>query len=265
MSSPLPDEGTGPLAGKRVVLTRPRAQAMALASALEELGAEVLLLPTIRIEDPADMRPLEAACQEVHLYDYIIFTSANGVSRFWAALRRAGVDAGAMERVAICAVGSATAEAIEAEGGRADVVPDEYVAEAIVQALSMRGSLTRKRVMLPRSDIGRDLLPVALRHAGAVVVDIPTYTTLSDDAVADQLRTVLASRSVDLLVFSSGSTVQSFVDMVGTDTGSTRVASIGPVTSAVARMLGLRVDIEASVHTAEGLAAAIRDYYALNG
>ena len=250
-----------PLSGRRVVVTRARAQASDFAARLQELGAEVVQLPTIRIEDAEDPEPLRRAVEEVERFDWIVLTSANGVERFWDALSRSGRDARSLAAARVCAIGPATAAALERRGVRADVVPDEFVAEAAVEAIAAAGDLTGKRVLIPRAAEARAVLPERLSALGAEVVEVAAYRTVQDGSGADAVRRRLDAGEIDVVTFTASSTVRSFVDLVGSDVGSARVASIGPVTSATVRELGMRVDVEAGEYTIPGLLAAVRGLF----
>lgn len=249
--------GPRPLAGRTVVVTRPRAQAAGFVEALEALGAAVVEFPTIRIEAPADPEPLARAASGAGGYDWIVFTSVNGVERFWDALRAAGGGADALDGVRVCAIGPATAGALEVRGVRPDVVPAEHVAEAVVAALEEAADLRGARVLLPRAAVARDVLPDGLRTRGAEVDDVAAYRTIPDGRGADALRRRLDRGEVDWVTFTASSTVRSFAELVGTEVGRARVASIGPVTSATARALGLPVHVEAERYTIPGLTAAL--------
>jgi uroporphyrinogen III methyltransferase / synthase len=252
----------GPLAGRSVVVTRARAQASDLAASLERMGAEVIQFPTIRIEDPLDPEPLRRAVREADRFDWIVFTSVNGVQRFWAELRAAGLDTRSLGGVSLCAIGPATAAAIEMEGARADLVPPRFVAESAVEALEAEGDLRGSRVLLPRAEVARSVLPDSLRALGAEVVEVDAYRTVQEEAGSEALRRRIHAGEVDMVTFTASSTVRNFVELVGADLGAARVASIGPITSQTARELGLRVDVEAAEHTIPGLLAAIRDAFA---
>jgi uroporphyrinogen III methyltransferase/synthase len=221
------------------------------------MGAEALLFPTIRIADPSDPTPFVDVVRRVESFDWIIFTSANGVERFWAKLREQGTYAARLKGVALCAIGRATAAAIESQGGRADLIPDEYVAESLVDALVKKADLAGCRVLLPRAEVARSVLPDALRDRGAEVTEVAAYRTVPDGREADEMRARIRAGTVDVVTFTSSSTVENYVEILGTDLGGGRVASIGPITSATARELGLRVDIEAAVYTVDGLITAI--------
>ncbi len=254
-----------PLSGRRIVVTRARAQASDLAQALEALGAEVVQFPTIRIVPPADPAPLRAAAAEAGSFDWIVFTSANGVEHFWYALAEQGCDARALGGVRVCAVGPATAAELGRRGIVPDLVPDEFVGEAALQALEAAGDLRGKRILLPRAEAARAVLPDGLRERGAEVVEVVAYTTVQDGTDAERVRTLLDRGEVDVVTFTASSTVRNFVDLVGADVRGANVASIGPVTSGTARELGLAVDVEAAEFTIPGLVRALQDFYAAGG
>jgi uroporphyrinogen III methyltransferase/synthase len=246
-----------PLAGRTVVVTRPRAQAGGFAAALEEMGAEVVPLPAIRIAPAPDPEPLRQAVRCAGTFDWIVFTSVNGVARFFAALADAGRDARALAPARIAAIGPATAAELAKHAIIPDLVPGEYVAEAAVEALAAEG-VAGKRVLLPRAEIARAVLPDELRARGAEVVDVAAYRTVPDGEGAAEVRRRLDAGEIDWVTFTASSTVRTFAELVGADVGRARVASIGPVTSGTARELGMRVDVEAAEYTIPGLLAALR-------
>jgi uroporphyrinogen III methyltransferase / synthase len=248
-----------PLGGRTVVVTRPEHQSDALAGLLTQRGAEVLRLPTIRIE-PVDRDEMRRIVDEAGSFDWIVFTSANGVAAFQRAVEAAG---GTLDRFAgsrVCAIGPATAEAAEAAGLPPDLVPASHIAEGLVEALTPLVS-PGGRVLYPRAERVREVVVSALRGTGVEVVEIPVYRTVPDPVAAEELRRRVRGGEVDVITFTSGSAVASFVDLVGAEVGDMLIASIGPATSQVARSRGLAVHIEAPVHTAEGLAAAIEAHY----
>jgi uroporphyrinogen III methyltransferase / synthase len=251
-----------PLFGRTIIVTRPRAQAGGFSLALENLGANVLTMPTIRIEDPTDPEPLRRVAAEPDRFDWIVFTSVNGVERFWGALRAGGLDTRSLGGVSICAIGPATAAAVELEGAGVDLLPREYVAESVVAALREEGDLQGTQILLPRAEVAREILPRALGDLGAVVTEVAAYRTRPDLSAAERLRETLRAGAVSMVTFTSSSTVRNFVDLVGVESlGGVRVASIGPITSATARDLGLTVDVQAEQHTTEGLLEAIRAHF----
>jgi uroporphyrinogen III methyltransferase/synthase len=251
-----------PLSGRRIVVTRARAQASDFAAELEALGAEVIQFPTIRIEAAPDVEALRRAAAGVAEFDWVVFTSANGVEHFWAALERQGLDSRALGGVRVCALGPATAGELARRGVRADLVPEEYVAEATVEALAAAVQLRGTRILLPRAEVARAVLPDSLRERGAEVVEVAAYRTMQDGAGADDVRRRIAAGEVELVTFTASSTVHNFADLVGADTGGAAVASIGPITSGTLRELGMRVDVEASEYTIPGLLSAIRGFWA---
>lgn len=254
-----------PLSGKRIVVTRARAQASGFAAALEALGAEVVQFPTIRVVPPADEGPLRRAAAEARTFDWIVFTSVNGVERFWSALAEQGRDARSLCGVMVCAIGPATAGELERRGVVADAVPDEFVAEAAVETLLRAGVGAGSRILLPRADIARAVLPDRLRAAGAEVVEVAAYSTEQDGAGAERVRGMLDRGEIDVVTFTASSTAKNFVDLVGAEVGRAAVASIGPITSRTARELGMRVDVEAEEYTIPGLTRAIQDFCARGG
>jgi len=244
-----------PLFGQRIVITRDRAQAAELAGPLEELGAEVLLLPLIEIRPPADPGPLDRAIAQLASYDWLIFTSVNGVQNFVERLDRSATDLRSL-RARICAVGPATAAAIEALHLKVDRVPAEYVAESLLAAF-VGEDLAGKRILVPRAAVARDLVPTELSRRGAVVDVVEAYRTVVPEDVERRARDVLA-RSPHWIAFTSSSTVKNFIAAAGLEgLAGMRIASIGPATSATLRMHGLSVDAEADPHTMPGLVDAI--------
>jgi uroporphyrinogen III methyltransferase/synthase len=242
----------------RVVITRARGQAADLAAKLEAIGAEVVEFPTIEIRPADDYAPLDDALTRIASYDWLIFTSANGVRFFLERLARAGLNIDAA-RAHICAIGPATRLAAENAGFRVDLMPNEYVAESLVRAFEGI-DLHGKRILLPRAAIARDVVPTHLRRQGAVVEVVEAYRTAIPESAAQRAHELFApGRKPDWITFTSSSTVTNFVEAAGAEAlEGVRVASIGPVTTATARKLGIRVTAEARTFTMEGLVAAIQ-------
>jgi uroporphyrinogen III methyltransferase/synthase len=231
-----------PLHGQVVAVTRARAQASGLAERLRGLGAEVLETPAIRIE------PRSVELPDPGLYDLICFTSPNGVSLFFAAM---DADARSLAGVAVAAIGPGTAAELERHGIRADVVPERFVAEGLLEALpDVRG----KRVLVARAAEARDVLPDGLRERGASVEVVSLYDTVAEPLSADQRR---ALEGVGYITFTSSSTVRFFLSGGGAVADGTRVVSIGPVTSSTLREHGIEPHVEAERHDIEGLVDAI--------
>jgi uroporphyrinogen III methyltransferase / synthase len=244
-----------PLFGRRIVVTRDRRQSSMLAEPLEALGAEILFVPVIEIANPAESRPLDQAIQNLASYDWLIFTSVNGVRHFVEALDRSNRDLRSL-KAKLCAIGSSTRAALEELHLRVDVTPEEYVAESLLEALAGE-DLKGKRILLPRAAVARDLVPITLRERGAVVDVVEAYRTIIPADAAGRAKEAL-THTPDWITFTSSSTVTNLLAVTGKETlAGIKVASIGPVTSATAREAGLTVDVEAETHTIEGLVQAI--------
>jgi uroporphyrinogen III methyltransferase/synthase len=248
-----------PLFGQRILVTRTRDQASVLSTRLRALGAEAVELPTIRIAPPDDWEPLDRAIASLSDYDWIVFTSVNGVRFFWERLGHANLDARALHGVRLAAIGPATAGELEARGISPDHVPPTYVAEAIVDG---RGDVRGKRILLPRADIARPALAEHLRRGGAQVTEVTAYHTVQPEMDTRGLSDVLSG--VTAATFTSSSTVrnlaamakQADLDLRQILDGKT-IVCIGPITAGTARELGLSVHIIACEYTIDGLAEAL--------
>jgi len=255
-----------PLRGRVVVVTRPRAQARAFAGLLEAAGARVLLAPTIAIEPPASWEPLDRALERLGDYGWAVFTSVNGVEMTRRRLEEKGRGAEALRGCRLAAIGPATADALRALGLEAEVVPEEYVAEALagrLRALIRPGD----RVLLARAAEARDVLVRLLEAAGVRVDEVPAYRTRPAAEDAGELREALREGRVDVVTFTSSSTVRHFAALFpGEDLPrllrGVAVACIGPVTRATALALGLETRIVPREYTIPALAQAIADHYA---
>ncbi len=216
-------------------------------------------VPTIRIQNPPDPRPLQAVVGQLASYDWLILTSVNGVRRLRAAMEEGGVDPSVAPACRVAAIGPATAGEVRAAGFPSALVPDRYRAESLLAAVlaAAGGSLAGRRVLLPRAAEARDVLPAGLREAGAEVDEVAAYVTVPAEESADELRALVAGRGVDWVTFTASSTVRSFEALAGAETGRARVAAIGPITAATARELGFRVDVIAAEHTIPGLVRAL--------
>lgn len=254
-----------PLFGRHVVVTRPRAQASDLVERLEELGANAVEVPTIQIVAPENLAPLDDACARIQTFDWAVFTSANAVAYFMRRLLAGPTDVRALHGVRLCAVGPATAEALARYGLKVDLVPDKYRSEAIVRVMSRDHDLTGDRVLLPRGDLARDLLPDALRQAGAIPTTVTAYRTAPVDLEASggpDIYRLLLERRIDIVTFTSGSSVTNFVKGLGADQAAdllsrVDVACIGPVTADIAQRLGVTTTIMPSESTVPSLVDAI--------
>jgi uroporphyrinogen III methyltransferase/synthase len=253
-----------PLFGRRIVITRPRAQAAEFAEQLEAWGAEVIPFPTIETVPPPTFAPLDDAIRRVADFDWVVFTSVNGVRVFFDRLQAIGADVRDWHRARVAAIGPQTAKALQRYCLRVEMIPDEYRAEAVVAAL-VQGGVAGKRILLPRAAGARDVLPVQLREHGATVEDIATYTTALPSGVATELRAELLGGGADLITFTSSSTVRNFVAIFKEDLAQVlahaTVGCIGPVTAATAHRYGMRVDIQPSAYTIAAFVEAILRYY----
>lgn len=246
-----------PLFGRRIVVTRAREQASTLAEKLRELGAEAIELPTIEIRTAEDDRPLDCAISRLAAYDWLIFTSANGVRFFLERLDRSKVDLRAI-RGRICAIGPATARALEALHLKVDLMGREYVAEGLLEAFQPY-DLAGARVLLPRAAVARDLVPVELARRGAQVDVVEAYRTVPPEGAAEAAAAIFnILPKPDWITFTSSSTVRNFAAVAGPGAlEGVKAASIGPITSATAREVGIEIAAEASVYTIDGLVDAI--------
>ena len=256
-----------PLFGKRIVVTRSRSQASVLVERLEELGAETLEVPTIEFAAPDDAAPLERAAREVGGYDWVVFTSVNGVAAFFDALSEQGRDARAFGGCRIAAIGPATASALEAHGITADLVPSEYKAEGVFAALQAQApSLEGARVLIPRAQVARETLPELLEKAGASVDIVAAYkTVLAAGERAAELREQLLSGRIDAVTFTSSSTARNLVALLGEDAeealARTGLVSIGPITTQTLEKAGLQVAAQAQTYTIPGLVQALCEMF----
>jgi uroporphyrinogen III methyltransferase/synthase len=245
-----------PLHGKRVVVTRAREQASGLAATLRDLGADVIELPAIRIEPQIDSEEVRAAVGAIHTYALVCLTSPNGVRLLFEAMAEQGRDARALASATIAAIGPGTAAALGEVGVIADIVPERFVAEALVEALE-RVDVKGRPVLVARAADARDVLPQALRDRGGDVDVVALYETLGEQPGAAGIE---AAQDADYVTFTSSSTVRNLVEALGDQMPKqARVVSIGPVTSGAARDAGLDVHVEAEPHDIDGLVAALVD------
>lgn len=250
------------LKGKRVVVTRPKGQVEDFAEKLAAAGATPIRLPVIEIAGMEDNGPLDDALTNLGKYDWLVLTSVNGVQAVWERLEHLALD-GIPAGVWIACIGPKTEAALAAKGGAADFVPEEYVAEAILPGL---GGLAGKRVLLTRADIARQDLPEAIRAAGGIADDVPAYRTIP--AEIDREGIAALRSGVDVISFTSPSTVKNFVAIAGEHgldakqlPGSPVTACIGPITAKAAKSFGYGVDIMPDAYTVEGLLDAMVLYF----
>lgn len=253
-----------PLAGKRILITRAREQASSFAAVLEAAGAEVVEFPTITFTAPESWGPLDAAIGRLREYRWVIFTSANGVRFFWQRLQAAGRDIRDLAGITVCAIGPATAAALHSLGIRADIVPTEFKAEALVEAIGtddLRGS----RVLLARAAESREVIPEELTRRGALVDVVPAYRTVKGAPDTEGLRTMLRDGKIHAITFTSSSTVKHFLDLVGEEARellkSVVVASIGPITAETAARHGIVSHVVPENYTIPALADALVKHF----
>jgi uroporphyrinogen III methyltransferase/synthase len=260
---------TKPLFGKRILVTRAVHQAGSLAALLRDEGAQPILAPTIRIAPPADPGPLRDAVTHLDCYDWLLFTSGNTVDAVFSSISEAGLDVRALAGAKVCAIGVKTREALRSRGIHADLVAKDARAEGVIAAL--RPLLTdRTRILLPRAEVAREVLPDSLRDAGAEVDVIPAYQNLPPEPrEVERIQSLVDPAESDAILFTSSSTVQNLFDVLGDDAAQRLNAldlfSIGPVTTQTAERLGLRIAETSAEQTIEALVAAVRAYYALPG
>jgi uroporphyrinogen III methyltransferase/synthase len=261
-----PPQLVKPLLGKRILITRPRRQASRFAALLRDYGAEPIEVPTIQIAPPRSWEPLDRAIANLRAYHWLIFTSVNGVQWFferYAAEQRSSTD---LQRLKICAIGPATAQEVRTRGLEVDVMPGEYRAEAVVESLSafmVEGS----HILVPRAAVARDILPDALTALGAQVDVVEAYrTVLPAQDLASDIRHMLERRSLDVVTFTSSSTVTNFAQLVSESAlpqliRDVIIACIGPITADTVRSHGLTPTVVAEEYTIPGLARAIVEYF----
>ncbi len=250
-----------PLSGKRIVVTRTRKQAGALSSQLRELGADVIEIPTIRIEPPKDEREFAELVAYAHTYDWLVFTSPNGVEAFFERFFKLYNDAREIGGVRIAAIGPATAAKVREYHLHVDLQPEEYVAEAVVAAFQKDSSVENLKILLARAEQARDIIPNALTKLGAIVDIGIAYRTVpeTEDISGGQAR--FREEGADMVTFTSSSTAEHFMALGLPMPADIQTASIGPVTSKTMRDLKLNVDVEAAKHDIAGLVEAILGHY----
>lgn len=255
-----------PLFGKRILVTRTREQASELVEKLENLGAACEEFPTIQIVPPDSWEPIDEAITNIQNFDWIIFTSVNGVKNFLRRLGAAGKDLRALGNCKVGAIGPKTAELLVSVCLKPDFVPSEYRAEGIIQGLLELG-VKGKRVLIPRAEVAREILPEKLEEAGALVKMVPAYKTIQPEAHAkEDLIQRLKDRELDMITFTSSSTVTNFVDIVGRDNlglllDGLDIACIGPVTSETATRNGISTHVMPEQYTIDEMVKEIKKYY----
>ncbi len=245
------------LRGLRIVVTRAPHQAGELVGKLQELGAEVIFLPMIALADPEDPGPLREAAHRWEEYDWIIFTSANAASRFAAEMPS---TPNPVSKTKIAAIGPATQRIAEKLGFRVSITPETYVAESLAEAFSAE-DLKDRRILVPTAAVTRYVAGAAMRNRGARVTVVEAYRNVTPPESEKKVALVFRAPYPDWVTFASPSAVDHLAQLAGIESlRSTKIASIGPITSNAVRKLGLAVDAEARVHTAQGIVDALADW-----
>ena len=250
-----------PLFGKRILVTRARSQASELSAMIQDLGGEAVEFPVIRIIPSTNSEGYNKVIKELDSYDWVIFTSVNGVKSFFAKLKEEKVDIRSLSKARIAAIGPKTAEELEEKGLNVEVLPQEFMAEGLLDSLS--GHLVSgQKVLLPRADIARKILPDKLKEKGLEVVEIDAYETVIDAENKDEIVELLKEKRINVITFTSSSTVKNFLESIKDENidkllDNVTLASIGPITTDTANKLGLNIHITAEEYTISGLVDAI--------
>lgn len=257
-----------PLFGKKILVTRSRSQATALREPLEALGAWVLEFPTIEIVPPQDLNPLDKACVNLKNYDWVLFSSVNGVEAFFKRFHSLDLDIRAFGTVQLAAVGPATAAALAQYGLRADLIPNEFTTDALAQTLKTSVALSEKRILFPRAEVARKEILGVLLQQGAKVDVVSAYRARVPKYSSSQLKEIFEEHPPDLLSFASSSTVKNFVELVESTPYWKAIQKIpavviGPVTKEPATQRGLKVVAMAQPHTVPGLIKVIGNHFLL--
>jgi uroporphyrinogen III methyltransferase / synthase len=254
-----------PLSGKRILITRPSHQAEEFRGRLAALGAEVIAFPAIEIRDPSSWESLDRAIGDVEAYQWLVFTSVNGVEKFFSRYWKLKRDLRDLKGIRIAAIGSATEKAVAARGLKVEVLPDEFKAEGLLQ--SLKGKVLKgSRILIPRARVARDVLPDELKRQGAHVDVVEAYETAPPREGRERLELLLDERPLDMIVFTSSSTVTNMVEMIMpgslcTTLQHTAIAAIGPITKQTAEAHGLAVQVQPNQYTIPALVDAIVSFY----
>lgn len=254
-----------PLFGKRIVVTRARSQASDLVSKLSRLGASCIEIPTIEISPPPDITPLRESIENLGRYDWLVFTSVNGVKFFFDTLYGMGKDVRALGHLKFACIGPVTKERLRDHGIVSDLLPETYRAESVIEAFSSV-DIRNKKVLLPRARVARTILPEELTQMGAVVDEVTAYETRLNAEGKQELMDLLRNHEIDAVTFTSSSTASNFMSFFDSEDDKSVLdgvvfASIGPITSDTARSLGIEPDIEAEEFTIQGLVDALLNHY----
>ena len=253
------------LAGKTILITRAREQSGEFVIFLKKLGAEVIEFPTIEIVPPLSWKELDQAISRLRTYDWVIFTSANGVIFFWQRLREKGKLNRFPSSLKVCAIGPATASQLKERGVSVHHIPKEFIAESIVEGFE-KMAIKGKRILLARAKKARDILPKGLRKMGAEADVVEVYRTVKPKGGSKKLKQLLEERRIDAIAFTSSSTVNHFAELLKREDlkkllKGIAIASIGPVTTKTAKGWGMKVQIQPKQYTIPGLTQAIAQYF----
>lgn len=254
-----------PLFGKRIVVTRARAQASDLVSRLAALGADCIEIPTIRITSVENNQNLIDAVHAIERYHWLIFTSVNGVDFFFDTLYVQGKDVRVLSHLQFACIGPATKDRLKSHGIIADILPETYRAESVIKAFKDK-NITGKEILIPRAMEARTILPAELKKMGALVHEVAAYVTVTENEKKDELVSLIEKKKIDMVTFTSSSTVKNFISLLPHGKHESlmegvRTASIGPITEKTAAALGISIDVSAGEYTIPGLVDAIVDYY----
>jgi uroporphyrinogen III methyltransferase/synthase len=254
------------LTGKNILITRAREQWGDFLTQLKKLGAEVIEFPTIEIAPPTRWKELDQAIDRLKSYDWLIFTSANGVNFFWQRLKERGKAPHLPQPLKVCAIGPTTADRLKTKGVSVHYVPKEFIAESILQGFK-KVRMEGKRILLARAKKARDILPKGLRKMGAEVDVVEVYRTVRPKGGSKKMKKLLTEEKIDVITFTSSSTVNHFTDLLKKEdlkklVKGTAIACIGPVTARTAKEWGLEVQIQPKQYTIPALTRAIAEYFA---
>jgi uroporphyrinogen III methyltransferase/synthase len=256
------------LTGKTILITRTREQSGDFSTRLKKFGAEVIEFPTIEIAPPMYWKELDQAIDRLESYDWIIFTSANGVNFFWQRLKERGKSPRLPPSLKVCAIGPATADQLKRKGVSVHYIPREFIAESILEGFK-KVQLEGKRILLARAEKARDILPKGVRKMGAEVDVVEVYRTVRPKGGSRRMKKLLTEEKIDVITFTSSSTVNHFADLLKKKEDLDRllkgiaIACIGPVTARTAKGWGLKVQIQPKQYTIPALTRAIAEYFNL--
>ena len=261
----MPSDSLNVLKGKRILVTRARSQALSLAQRIESLGGEVVEFPTIEVKPPTSYEPLDEAIKQIANYDWLIFTSVNGVEQFLHRFEKLGKNIAGLAGIEVGAIGPETARRLTTAQIQPRLVPKVYQAEGILEALIPENVLG-KRVLIPRAAKARDILPETLSQWGARVDVVEAYQTVLPEADVSALCRLLRDGAIDVITFTSSSTVTNFAAMLRDQDlprllSRTVIACIGPITQKTVEDLGMRAEVVSEEFTIPGLVKAVVDYF----